>query len=49
VTNSETNIVAINGTPLVLSTLIVGETVNIVGTIDVQTGIVTASEIRVML
>lgn len=48
-TTSETDILSVGGLPVGLVALSVGSTVDVVGTIDVDTGVVTASEIRVML
>ncbi len=49
VTTIETDIVAANGLPLLLSTLSVGSSVDVVGTINMETGVVTASRIRMLL
>lgn len=46
-TTNQTAITSVVGLPLGLATLLVGSHVDIVGTIDVETGVVTASTIRV--
>jgi hypothetical protein len=48
-TTGQTQIRTTGGIPLVLATLVVGSTVNIVGTIDMDTGVITATHIQVML
>lgn len=49
VTTIETDIVAANGLPLLLSTISVGSSVDIVGTINMETGVVTASRVKMLL
>ena len=46
-TNTQTEILAISGLPIELAALLVGSAIDIVGTIDVETGVVTASRIRI--
>jgi len=48
-TNTQTEILAISGLPIELAALLVGSAIDIVGTIDVETGVVTASRIRITL
>jgi len=47
-TNSQTEMLGIGGLPIELAALLPGESIDIVGTIDVETGVVTASEFQVI-
>jgi len=47
-TNGQTDVLDIGGLPLALSSLLVGSSINIVGTIDMQSGVVTATRIQVV-
>lgn len=47
-TNGQTAIRDIAGPPIALSTLLIGSSINIVGTIDVDSGVVTATGIQVV-
>jgi hypothetical protein len=48
-TTNETTIKTAGGLPLALSALLVGSTVDVVGTIDVETGVITATTVQVAL
>lgn len=48
-TTEDTEILTAGELPLILSGLLVGSTVDVVGTIDVETGVVTATSIQVAL
>lgn len=48
-TTQETDIVTVGGLQLALASLLIGSTVDIVGTIDMDTGVVTATEVQVSL
>lgn len=48
-TDSETDVLAVGGLAIPLASLLVGSTVDIVGTIDMETGVVTATSIQVTL
>ncbi|HWO57582.1 MAG TPA: DUF4382 domain-containing protein [bacterium] len=48
-TDSETEILAVGGLAIPLASLLTGSTVDIVGTIDLETGVVTATSIQVTL
>lgn len=49
ITTQETDIVTIGGAQLALASLLIGSTVDVVGTIDMDTGVVTATEVQVSL
>jgi hypothetical protein len=48
-TTVQTEIMAVNGLPLVLATLAVGSTVDIVGTMNIETGVITATHVKLVL
>lgn len=48
-TTQATDIVTVGGAQLALASLLIGSTVDIVGTIDMDTGVVTATEVQVSL
>lgn len=47
-TNGATEVLSIDGLPIALSSLSVGSHINVVGTIDVETGLVTATEVQIV-
>lgn len=49
ITTSHTEISATGGAPLALATLMLGSTVDIVGAINMETGVITASRIQVVI
>jgi len=49
ITTQDTDIVTVGGAQLALASLLIGSTVDIVGTIDMDTGVVTATEVQVSL
>lgn len=48
-TNNDTEIMTAGGLPLALTGLLIGTNVDVVGTIDVETGVVTATSVQVAL